>query len=250
MSQYRLTRSKRKKSKFPFIVTFLIVTLVFGTLGALNENNKLDQPQNLKYFDEIAAHRSRCDDYELVEKLSFSYYVAQTHYGGMKELRDLANEKILTPVPTICSGAGWLDTPTPTVTPTPTITPTLTVTPSPSMTRTQTPIPTLTPTPTQTPTEMPHAIQFRIESESGEAVYSSVEYQVGAMPKITVDDVNSSWEYSFVSTRGIMLRLRIADTDMGNPPSCIISIDGVVIDRKRRGENEVYVTCKATVPYP
>ena len=29
-----------------------------------------------------------------------------------------------------------------------------------------------------------------------------------------------------------------------------VEVEGGVIDRKRRGENEVYVTCKATVPYP
>lgn len=78
-----------------------------------NENNKLPQPPELTYLSEIEGKRARCDDYEMVERLSFSYYEASIHYGTSDVLRDMAKETMLTPTPELCNGHIWLDTPRP-----------------------------------------------------------------------------------------------------------------------------------------
>ena len=78
-----------------------------------NENNKLPQPPELTYLSEIEGKRARCDDYEMVERLSFSYYEASIHYGTSDVLRDMAKEAMLTPTPELCNGHIWLDTPQP-----------------------------------------------------------------------------------------------------------------------------------------
>jgi len=75
-----------------------------------NENNKLPQPPELTYLSEIEGRRARCDDYEMVERLSFSYYEASIHYGTSDVLRDMAKEVMLTPTPELCNGHIWLDT--------------------------------------------------------------------------------------------------------------------------------------------
>lgn len=78
-----------------------------------NENNKLPQPSELKYLSEINGKRARCDDYEMIERLSFSYHEATTHYSEPGILLDLAREAMLTPTPELCSGYVWLETPSP-----------------------------------------------------------------------------------------------------------------------------------------
>ena len=78
-----------------------------------NENNKLPQPPELTYLSEIEGKRARCDDYEMVERLSFSYYEASIHYGTSDVLRDMAKEAMRTPTPELCNGHIWLDTPRP-----------------------------------------------------------------------------------------------------------------------------------------
>lgn len=78
-----------------------------------NENNKLSQPSELKYLGEIEGGRSRCDDYEMVKRLSFSYHEAATHYSEPGILLDLAREAMLTPTPELCNGHVWLETPSP-----------------------------------------------------------------------------------------------------------------------------------------
>lgn len=76
-----------------------------------NENNKLPQPPELTYLSEIEGKRARCDDYEMVERLSFSYYEASIHYGTSDVLRDMAKEAMRAPTPELCNGHIWLDTP-------------------------------------------------------------------------------------------------------------------------------------------
>ena len=78
-----------------------------------NENNKLTQPSELKYLGEIEGGRARCDDYEMVKRLSFSYHEAATHYSEAGILLDLASEAMLTPTPELCNGHVWLETPSP-----------------------------------------------------------------------------------------------------------------------------------------
>lgn len=190
-----------------------------------NENNKLPQSPDLKYISEIEDGKTRCDDYEMIERLAFSYYEASTHYGASGILLDMAKEAMLTPTPALCSGATWLDTPTPT----------------------GTPIPTATPSPT--PAAVPQAIQFRIEGRKGSGDYS-IEYQIGNEKMVAVDSADSTWGRTFVSGRGVQLLFRIIDRGRNDPATCVIVIDGKIVAQKTRGEKDKSVTCTATVPDP
>ncbi len=190
-----------------------------------NENNKLNQPPELKYITDIEDGKARCDDYEMIEMLSFSYHQASTHYGASGVLMELAEEAMLTPTPELCNGAAWLDTPTPTVTPTPTAT--------------QTPA----------PTAVPRAMQFRIDSKNSNDTYS-IEYQIGDEKLVVADNVDPTWEHTFISTRGVQLLFRVIDRNRGDLASCVIVTDGEILLQKEMGEKDKSVTCTATVPYP
>lgn len=75
-----------------------------------NDNNKLPQPPELQYISEIKSGKTRCDDYEVIESLAFSYHEATAHYSESDVLRGIAKERMLTPTPKLCNGKVWLDT--------------------------------------------------------------------------------------------------------------------------------------------
>ncbi len=103
---YRFLLAYKMDASAPFLLQDFFVWLK-------NENNKLPQPPELTYLSEIEGKRARCDDYEMVERLNFSYYEASIHYGTSDVLRDIAKEAMLTPTPELCDGRVWLVTPQP-----------------------------------------------------------------------------------------------------------------------------------------
>ncbi len=196
-----------------------------------NGDEKISQPPELAYLDAVVNKNSRCDDYDLLSRLtSDSYASSINRYNVSKSLSEMVAKAALTPTPVLCAGAAWLDTPTPTITPTPTVT--------------QTP----TPTPTPTPTAVPRTMQFRIDSKNSKDTYS-VEYQIGNEKMVVIDNVDMTWEHTFISTRGIQLLFRIIDRDRGDSATCTILVDGKILAQKERGKGDKSVTCKATVPY-
>ncbi len=207
---------------------------IFEDLAAWDKNieKKLPQPSELAYLEVITDKGSRCDDYDYFLKIVLDSYVASINrYNVSKYDSEKVAEAMLTPTPKLCNGATWLDTPTPTITPTPTVT--------------QTP----TPTPSPTPTAVPRAIQFRIDSENSNDTYS-IEYQIGDEKLVVADNVDPTWEHTFVSTRGVQLLFRVIDRNRGDLASCVIAADGKILAQKERGKSDIAVTCTATVPYP
>lgn len=197
-----------------------------------NEEEKLSQPPEFAYLNEITSKSYRCDDYDFLLRLTSDSYAASiNHYNVSKYVSERIAVLLLTPTPALCNGATWLDTPTPTITPTPTVT--------------QTP----TPTPSPTPTAVPRTMQFRIDSKSSNDTYS-VEYQIGDEKLVVADNVDLTWEHTFTSTRGIQLLFRIIDRDRSDPATCVIVADGEILSQKERGEKDKSVTCTVTVPYP
>ena len=197
-----------------------------------NEEEKLSQPPEFAYLNEITSKSYRCDDYDFLLRLTSDSYAASiNHYNVSKYVSERIAVLLLTPTPALCNGATWLDTPTPTITPTPTVT--------------QTP----TPTPSPTQTAVPRTMQFRIDSKNSNDTYS-IEYQIGDEKLVVADNVGSTWEHTFISTRGVQLLFRVIDRERSDPASCVIVADGEILSQKEMGEKDKSVTCTATVPYP
>lgn len=99
----------RPKNRFLFPFLIIIALLIVAAVFFAQSKGEL---ANIP-LPGIEGKRARCDDYEMVERLSFSYHESATHYSEPGILLDLAREAMLTPTPELCNGHVWLETPSP-----------------------------------------------------------------------------------------------------------------------------------------